>query len=191
MVEDRRSPFRRHMAGLAIITGGEMIEGLAFRTLPVVAGDAGAARLRVIEFFDLPIRRAVAAGAFRAGRNVVLWLAGGHVALVAGETPRRERRMIDIDLCPTDRSMTLAAGLGGFRVIFRLALGHSAVVAFLASRRHALEHGTRVTGFARHRTMRALEWKTRLPVIEVAVDLDAAVDLLRRCGSNDQRQHNR
>ena len=156
-----------------------------------MAGDAGAARLRVIEFFDLPIRRAVAAGAFRAGRNVVLWLAGGHIAIVAGETPGRERLVIDIDLGPTDRSMTLAAGIGGFRVIFRLALGHSAVVAFLASRRHALEHGTGVTGFARHRTMRALEWKTRLPVIEVAVDLDAAVDLLRRCGSNDQRQHNR
>lgn len=179
------------MAGLAIVAGGDMIEGLAFRALPVVAGDAGAARLRVIEFFDLPIRRAVAAGALRAGRDMSCWLAAGHIAIVAGETPRRERRMIDIDLGPTDRSMTLPAGIGGFRVIFRLALGHSAVVAFLASRRHALEHGTGVTGFARDRPVRTHERKPGALMVEVAVDLDAAVDLLRRCGSNDQRQHNR
>ena len=98
MIEDRISPLRSDMAGLAIIAGGNVIEGFAARALPVMAGDAGASRLRVIEFFDLPRAGSMTSGALIAGRNMIVWFASGNIAVVAGETAGQERCVIDMHL---------------------------------------------------------------------------------------------
>jgi hypothetical protein len=162
-----------------------MIERFASGALFVVARDASAAGLRMIELFDLPIAAAVTGCAIRTGRYVILGFTGGNVAVVAGEAPSSERRVIDLHLCPINLPVALTASLRGFRMIGRFAFGHAAAVASLTGLWESFEHRARVAGLARHGAMRALEGKSRLPMIEVAVDLDGAVDVLSRCKRAD------
>lgn len=189
MIEDRCRPLRCHMAGLAVIAGGNMVERLATGPQLVMTGDAGAAGLRVVEFFDLPVRRAVAAGAFRAGRDMDFRLAGRNITIVAGEASCCEWFVVNVHLRPNGRSMALAASVSGFRMIDRLALRQSAIMAFLARRRHALEHGTGVAGFTLYRAVSAYERKPGALMVEVSVNLDAAIDLLRRTDVGAECNH--
>lgn len=169
------------MASLAFVSTGNVIEGLALGMFPVVTGNACSDCLRVIEDGYRPRLDLVAIRTFGWRGDVVRGPSGGCLTVVAAETVRHERRVVNVDLTPFACGMAQAARLDGLRMVAGFSRRHAAVVTLLALRWHAGKHGSRMARLARDRGMGTIEGKAGLPVmIEIAVDLDVAVDLFSR-----------
>ena len=89
--------------------------------------------------------------------------------------------MVDMHGTPFCGAVAKRTVIAGFRMEFGLARCHAAVVTFFTSLRHALENGPGMAGLAGNFRMGAVKRKAGLPVvIEAAINLDEAVDLLGR-----------
>lgn len=127
--------------------------------------------------------------AFIARLDMVGRLARRTVAVVTGETPGNKAAVVDVNLAPSYGCVAIGADLRRLRMARRFAAGHAAVVATLAGGRHALEYGAGMAGFAGDGGMGSLKREFGIAVVEIAIDLDAAVDLLSLDRRKRAKQH--
>ena len=177
------------MAIVATRTGQQMIGRLAFHQTIVMAGNARTLHPCMVELTDNPGRCFMAFGAFASRPVVEGSQSFGHVRAMAGEAAGTQITVINIDSTPLRGNVAISADRTGLGMICGLAARHGAIVALRASRRYTLENRTGMASFTGDIGVCTFKRKISCAMIEVTVNLDAAIDFFGKCHGTDAEKH--
>lgn len=166
-----------------------MIGRLAFHQTIVMAGNARTLHSCMVELADNPGRCFMALGAFALRPVVERSQPFGHVRAVAGEATGTQNTVINIDSTPLRSDVAISADRTGLGMISGFAARHGAIVALRASLRHTLENCPGMTSFTGDIGVSTFKREVSCAMIEVAVNLDAAIDFLGKCHGTDTENH--
>ena len=108
---------------------------------------------------------------------------------MATEAIRGDGAMVNVNGLPCRCAMAVSADGTGCGVVFRLAGYHITVVTVLAGSWDALEDSARVASLTCNLLVGAVKFKAGCGMVEVAIDFDGGIHLLRQRLRQGEQHH--